>query len=60
MVSSIMGYFTSRVGRLVFEKFGVFWVALEQIPWKSVILIEVGRLVFYEKGIGIPCTKGGR
>ena len=60
MVSSIMAYFTNRVGRLVFEKFGVFWVALEQIPWKSVILIEVGRLVFYEKGLEIPNMKGGR
>ena len=53
-----MDYFTNRVGRLVFEKFGVFWVALEQIPWKSVILIEVGRLVFYEKGLEIPNMKG--
>ena len=40
------------------RKIGVFWVALEQIPWKSVILIEVGRLVFYEKGLGIPNMKG--
>ena len=55
-----MGYFTSRVGRLVFEKIGVFWVALEQIPWKSVILIEVGRLVFYGKSPGISSMKGGR
>ena len=42
------------------RKIGVFWVALEQIPWKSVILIEVGRLVFYEKGIVSSSMKGGR
>ena len=47
------------------RKIGVFWVALllEKIPWKSVILIEVGKLVFYEKGLRIPrnpSTKGGR
>ena len=56
---SIFTFASSRLGRF-WRKIGVFWVALEQIPWKSVILIEVGRLVFYEKGLRILNMKGGR